>query len=383
MYVKLALRNVKRSAKDYLIYVMTMVLSVGLFYGFLSITSPIYNSKLPIQMNLAYFSGKMKIIIPLIALLLVFLISYVNHYMIKQRKKEFALQIIMGMEQATVAYLFFIEMLIMGTIAVVLGILLGTLLSQIVSAIIMASFGENYQFYFSIFPDTIIWTLGFFSSLFIVIGIGNVRVIRKQKIIDMLHDSQKTESGLTIKEMLSKSLVVGALLAIGILYLNLKGIFPFWEKLNVSARASIAFCIAATILFLFLVVSFFITVSIANEKVNFIAAMLSVSSTVSGILLLRTVSIFNELVINGVLKDIYIIAPTLFAAGMLLFGIISFFACLSWFISLAKKKSVKLKYKHLFLLGQLGSKMNTNANTMSVLSCILISSLVLLGWVPT
>ncbi|GAA5554320.1 hypothetical protein Rgna01_24600 [Mediterraneibacter gnavus] len=35
MYAKLALRNVKRSAKDYLIYVITLILSVGLFYGFM------------------------------------------------------------------------------------------------------------------------------------------------------------------------------------------------------------------------------------------------------------------------------------------------------------------------------------------------------------
>ncbi len=33
MYAKLALRNVKRSAKDYLIYVITLILSVGLFMG--------------------------------------------------------------------------------------------------------------------------------------------------------------------------------------------------------------------------------------------------------------------------------------------------------------------------------------------------------------
>lgn len=43
MYAKLALRNVKRSAKDYLIYVITLILSVGLFYGFMSIASPYYN----------------------------------------------------------------------------------------------------------------------------------------------------------------------------------------------------------------------------------------------------------------------------------------------------------------------------------------------------
>ena len=31
MYAKLALRNVRRTARDYLIYVVTLVLSVGMF----------------------------------------------------------------------------------------------------------------------------------------------------------------------------------------------------------------------------------------------------------------------------------------------------------------------------------------------------------------
>lgn len=90
----------------------------------------------------------MKIIIPVIALLLVFLISYVNRYMIKRRKKEFALQTIIGMEQRTVATLFFIEMLLMGLVAVCLGVVLGVLLSQIASAIIsnslMLRLGDAY-----------------------------------------------------------------------------------------------------------------------------------------------------------------------------------------------------------------------------------------------
>lgn len=43
MYAKLVLRNAKRSAKDYLIYVVTMTICVMLFYAFLSITSRYYN----------------------------------------------------------------------------------------------------------------------------------------------------------------------------------------------------------------------------------------------------------------------------------------------------------------------------------------------------
>lgn len=80
MYAKLALRNVKRSAKDYLIYVITLILSVGLFYGFMSIASPYYNESLPVKINLEILNKAMRIAVPIVALLVVFLISYVNTY---------------------------------------------------------------------------------------------------------------------------------------------------------------------------------------------------------------------------------------------------------------------------------------------------------------
>ena len=83
MYAKLALRNVKRSAKDYLIYVITLILSVGLFYGFMSIASPYYNESLPVKINLEILNKAMRIAVPIVALLVVFLISYVNTYMLR------------------------------------------------------------------------------------------------------------------------------------------------------------------------------------------------------------------------------------------------------------------------------------------------------------
>lgn len=39
LYFRMILRNAKRSARDYLIYFVTMTLCVTLFYGFLSVTS--------------------------------------------------------------------------------------------------------------------------------------------------------------------------------------------------------------------------------------------------------------------------------------------------------------------------------------------------------
>lgn len=71
--------------------------------------------------------------------------SYVNSYMLRRKQKEFAIETIIGMEQKTVAFLFFLETSVMGAAAILLGVLLGMLLSQIISVIVVQSFGENYH----------------------------------------------------------------------------------------------------------------------------------------------------------------------------------------------------------------------------------------------
>lgn len=85
----------------------------------------------------------------------------------------------------------------------------------------MSSFGETFWLYFSVYPDTISWTLLLFSALFLIIGIGNMRIIRRQKIIDMLHDNQKTESTSMIKDMLRSSLAVGCAITYTIFQRNI------------------------------------------------------------------------------------------------------------------------------------------------------------------
>lgn len=384
MHVKLALRNVRRSAKDYLIYVLTMVLTVGLFYGFLSITSPFYNSRLPIQMNLDYFSSKMKIIIPLIALLLIFLISYVNSYIIRRRKKEFALQIILGMEQRTVAYMFFIEMLIMGLIAVGIGIVLGIMLSQLVSAIIMSSFGETYKIYFSAYPDTIAWTLTFFTVLFIINGIKNIRIIRKQKIIDMLHDNQKTESTTTIKEMILPSVLATSVIAICILLLCIVKIIPFWNQFNQKAQIITGASIISTAMFLLCVLVFLFNTYMMKREGSLTALLLAVFALITGIIQLQSQGLIDEMLRNGLINGaFYTFIPPILSLGMIIFFFIAFFCCLSWILVLIKRKSKNFRYQNLFLLGQLNSKLKTNSKTMAVLTCVFLCSLVLLGWLPT
>ena len=155
MYFRLAFKNVKRSIKDYLIYIMTLTACISLFYAFLSITSRYYKPDIGAEFNLEVLGDGMLLVILLITMLLVFLVQYVNRFMIRNQQKEFAVQSIMGMEQSMIAGLFFIETLVMGLFSLVLGIALGVIFSQFITAMLLQIFQKPFAFSFMLFPDTV------------------------------------------------------------------------------------------------------------------------------------------------------------------------------------------------------------------------------------
>lgn len=194
MYVKLIWRNARRSIGDYLIYIVTLTLCVAMFYAFLSITSSYYRPDIGAQFDLSILGENMRNAICAITLLLLFLIKYVNNFMIYRKQKEFAVQTIMGMEQKLIARMFFFETLIMGGVALLTGCLLGGLLAQLITAMQLASLGYPYRITWTLYPDTLLLTALFFLVSFVVIGLFNIRAIRRIKVIDMLQADKVNES---------------------------------------------------------------------------------------------------------------------------------------------------------------------------------------------
>lgn len=211
MYFKLAIKNVKRSIKDYLIYVMTLTACISLFYAFLSITSRYYKPDIGAEFNLEVLGDGMLLVILLITMLLIFLVQYVNRFMIRKQQKEFAVQSIMGMEQSMIAGLFFMETLVMGLFSLVLGIGLGVVFSQFITAMLLQVFQRPFTFSFMLFPDTALLTIGFFGACFAIVGLFQIRTIRKIKTIDMLHADRTNEPFSADHKWVEKILKVNAL----------------------------------------------------------------------------------------------------------------------------------------------------------------------------
>ncbi len=196
MYAKLIFKNAKRSVKDYLIYIVTMTLCVTLFYAFLSISSTHYHPTIGAEYNISLLAGGMKLAICGISLLLLFLIHYVNRFMLRKKQSEFAVEATLGMEQKTIGLLFFGETFFLLIFSVSVGILLGMIVSQVITAVLLASFGEPYAFSWSFFPDTVLLTVGFFVVCQILVGVGNVRILNKSRIIELMTANRQNEKPL-------------------------------------------------------------------------------------------------------------------------------------------------------------------------------------------
>lgn len=376
MYAKLIFRNAKRSAKDYLIYIVTLTICVTLFYAFLSISSSYYQPDIGTAYEITAFSDGIKLAVCAITLLLLFLIRYVNSYMLRRKQKEFAVQSIMGMEQKTIGWLFFAETFLMGAISIALGIALGVLCSQFMSAMLLASYGHSYELTWTLFPDTVLWTVGFFTISFFVVGLFNVRTIRKIKIIDMLSADRQNEPDLKKNRFIPTILVIYLVLSIWMLETGIQKMIFFFDPrfafpLHILFWGNIIFP-ALTLLWSF--------VWLLKKKVWTLQTLLIglLACTVPNTVLAALVPVFESKyyltlgagTINQYL--LFVVADLLF----LICGIIylSSSAIVAW-----KSKSPAHRYQgnNLFFFGQIISKLTTTTKTMTLI-CITLTIAILM-----
>lgn len=193
MYAKLAKSNAKKSMKDYLIYFITITICVSLFYAITSLSSSSYELITEDSYNFKTLKLILQYSTYVITAILILLVAYVNKYMIRRRKREFATYVLLGAEQKSVALMFFVESLVIGILAIIAGIFVGTLFSQAITAIVLISAKQEVIFSLKLYMDTVGITIIFFISMFCIIGLYNIIVLRKIKLIDMLNAHKQVE----------------------------------------------------------------------------------------------------------------------------------------------------------------------------------------------
>ena len=196
MLFKLSLSNLRKSIRDYAVYFFTLVIGVAVFYVFNSIESQTAflemskSTKEILQLLISMLSG----ISVFVAIILGLLIVYAGRFMMKQRNKEFALYLVLGMGKVKISAIIFIETFFIGIISLGVGIVAGIIISQFMSTFAANLFEANMsQYHFTISGEAILKTIIYFGIMYIAEMLFNGIMVSKCKLINLMQSGKKSE----------------------------------------------------------------------------------------------------------------------------------------------------------------------------------------------
>lgn len=191
MLSKLAIRNVKRSLKDYIIYIVTVVMAFSLIFAFNFVSFSKDVTELSTTMdNLKYAVIFVSIIIVFV---IAWLINYTMRFMFEKRGKEFGTYMILGIEKKEINRLFLLENLILGIIAFIISFFIGIIFGDIFSAIVMNLFKMPYQISLRISLTPVLLSVLYFVLIYTFTLFRSSHRMKKMKIYDLIYLEKKNE----------------------------------------------------------------------------------------------------------------------------------------------------------------------------------------------
>ena len=216
MLSKLAFRNMKRSASDYLVYIFTMTVVAAMMYSFNSL---IFQDEVKNHMETENMMGAMiGVATVFIVLIVAWLINYMVRFMLEKRSTEFGIYLLLGMKKKTVAKLYIRENILLGGIAFLIGLAAGVLLQQVLMTVLFSLMRMEYHIHFSFSRWTILMTILCYAGCYLVALFRCRRKFKKMNIHDLMNAKRQNEEIREKHEGFKKLLFPAAVLFI----------FAFW-----------------------------------------------------------------------------------------------------------------------------------------------------------
>lgn len=319
MLFKLSLKNIRKSISDYTIYFLTLILGVAIFYLFNSLDSQeamlrVSESQRSIMKLMVDMISMVSV---LVAVTLGFLIVYANNFLIKRRKREFGLYMMLGMGKQQISRILFLETMFIGVLSLAIGLLVGIFGSQLMSALVARLFEADmteYKFVFS--KAAAMKTCLYFGVMYVAVMLFNVFTISKYKLIDLLTAVKKNEKVRMKNPVLCVLIFIVAVAVLSRAYYIVTGGVEEMENINALGKP-VAMGVVSTFLIFWSLSGFALQLVQANKKIylrgtnlfvlrqlhNKINTMV-VSMTVICLLLFMTISVLSSgLALNNVLTS--------------------------------------------------------------------------------
>lgn len=191
MLNKLAFRNMKRSAKDYLVYLLTMTLVSALMYTFNSL---LFQNEIREYWNA---EDMLEVLTTLATVFIVWitawLIGYMVRFMMEKRSREFGIYLLLGMKKSAMAKLYLRENILLGCFSLLLGICLGIPLQQGLMAVLFSMLRLPFRLRIALHPGTLIMTAFCYGCCYIFSLFRCRRKFKKMNIHDLLEAERRNE----------------------------------------------------------------------------------------------------------------------------------------------------------------------------------------------
>ncbi|MBR7100514.1 MAG: ABC transporter permease [Clostridia bacterium] len=235
MLFKLAFRNVKRQIGNYLIYFITVSLTVALIF---SINNMIFSDVIRLtaeSLGSAFETSTRALLFMLsgfLSVVIAFVLGYATSFLLSRRKKEFGLYLTMGMTRGNIVTIFAGETAVNFLLSLGMGIFLGMGFFQAIVAVFSDFLLMDYVFNGYSLSGTLI-TVILVCAIFLLSSVFSMLYLGIAKISHLLQGEKSVEK--TVKNPAKWFVVAIVSLAILIVSVTLICILLFGENVGGNA----------------------------------------------------------------------------------------------------------------------------------------------------
>lgn len=264
----ISLKNIRKSFKNYLIFFITTIFGVAIFYVFNSLSDQAVMLKIN-ESNVSLIDtlgSIMSVISVFVAVVLGFLIVYANTFLIKRRNKEFGIYLILGMGKVKVAAILIIETVVIGIISMAAGLIVGIAASQGMSILIANLFEADLtKFRFVVSEAAIMKTILYFCIMYGVVLILDIIVSGSRRLINLINSGKKGEKEINRNPVLCVIVFIIACILLGTAYYKVTAGMEDIDSIA-GVAAQIVKGIVGTFLLMFSISGLFLLLVRAKKK---------------------------------------------------------------------------------------------------------------------
>ena len=189
-YLKMAWGNIRKNRNIYLPYLLAASVMTALFY---------IQGSLCDMVDISGMKGKrmmgslLRISTPITGIFSLVILFYVNSFVMKQRKKEFGLYNVLGMEKRHLVRLMSVEILLVAVFSLVFGISGGALFSQLFFLIFYKMIRMEADLTMVIPRGAVIETLTLFGILFCLVLLYDIVAVIRTRPVELLKSESQGE----------------------------------------------------------------------------------------------------------------------------------------------------------------------------------------------